>query len=327
MRAIDRDQLVIIAIILSVSLVIAYNYFNFVERPNISSRMELQNSILSGDAPSPYRYRLLVPALTEGAARVIHSTGILSYRKSWISAYIIYDLVAISLFLVTMFYFLRVRHGNLLSLLGVLACAGLLPVALRDHYFQPWSLIESWLFCAAMLAVHSRSYPALIAITVAAVINRTTGLFIPLVYLFGTSALARGNHSEEESRMSIFLKFIILMATGLGIVLLMRLFLGFADSVHSIGELWNLNTSFSGLIQALINLALLGGFWWILFAAGIKYADRFTRSLLLFLPIYAAVIALFGVWKEVRLLMPAYPVIISTGLFYLKNRVRVFRTD
>jgi len=327
MGPVDRDQLVIIAIILSVSVVIAYNYFNFVERPNISPRMELHDSILGGDAPSPYRYRLLVPALTEGTAKAIRSTGILSYRKSWIISYIIYDLAAVSLFLLTFFYFLRIWHGELLSLLGVLACAGLLPLALRDHYYQPWSLIEAWFFCSAMLAAHSRSYPVLIVITAAAALNRATGLFIPLIYLFGAFGLRQEDGPEEESKTAVLLKFMVLTATGLATVLLTRYFLGFAGNIHSLGELWNINTSFPGLAEALVNLALFGGVWWLFFAAGIKYADRFTRSLLLFLPIYAVPVVLFGVWKEVRLLMPAYPVIISTGIFYLRNRVRAFRVD
>jgi hypothetical protein len=35
------------------------------------------------------------------------------------------------------------------------------------------------------------------------------------------------------------------------------------------------------------------------------------------IPFYMVTIGLYGVWYEVRLLMPLYPIILPLGLFYL----------
>ncbi|MCX7726230.1 MAG: hypothetical protein N2053_05225, partial [Chitinispirillaceae bacterium] len=48
-----------IILILSVSTVLAYSYFNRVDLPHFELRYELHNQIISKTAPSPYRYRIL----------------------------------------------------------------------------------------------------------------------------------------------------------------------------------------------------------------------------------------------------------------------------
>jgi len=44
------------------------------------------------------------------------------------------------------------------ALVGTLFVAATIPIALRDHYFQPWSLLEAGLFSAALLAILRKRY-------------------------------------------------------------------------------------------------------------------------------------------------------------------------
>lgn len=318
MSSSDRDRLIIFAVILSLSSVITYNYVNFVERPNIPQRLELHNRIISGEAPAPYRYRVLVPYVTQVSSRALAATGLLSFRQAWIISYITFDFISISLFLATLFIFLIRWHGKLLSLLGVMFCAGVLPVTLRDHYYQPWSLIEAWFFCLAMLAVCRKRFITILIITILASINRVTGLFIPFVFLAG-SISAPGERGRALSSGALT-RFITLAVVSLVVIYSLRIFLGFSDNIHTVNELWLINTSKSGLALALINLSLFAGAWWVFFVKGVKLADPFTRNLMFLMPLYLVPIILFGVWKEARLFLPVYPIIISMGLFYLKAR-------
>ncbi|MFO7915894.1 MAG: hypothetical protein R6U43_09425 [Candidatus Krumholzibacteriales bacterium] len=321
-RNIIRAEKLAVLIILSASLVISYNYFHFVERPNITERMVIHDSILEGEAPSPYRYRVLVPFATQGMTDFVRAVTPLSYRNSWILSYIIYDLAAIFLFISTLYFFLMEWHQRIYSLAGALFCCAVLPLSLRDHYFQPWSLIESWFFCAAFLAARKKNYYAILALTLAASLNRMSGLFIPLIYL---ASFLRFRDTENEGSGFDTLaagKFLLLAAVSAGTILTLRYLMGWSENIHSIRYLWGLNRTFPYYIYAIINIVLFGGAWWFFFAAGIKYADRFTVSMFPVILLYLLPVAIFGIWKEVRLLLPVYPVLISTGLFYLRQKMK-----
>jgi len=67
--------------------------------------------------------------------------------------YLLYDFVALSLFLCTLYVLLGKWYRPRSALIAGLFCGGLASVAFRDHSFQPWSMIEAWFFCAALLAL------------------------------------------------------------------------------------------------------------------------------------------------------------------------------
>jgi hypothetical protein len=318
----SRDRAAIL-IILSISLVITYNYFHFVERPDIDRRMQLHDSIIRGEARSPYRYRILVPMLTQGMTEALEKVTPLSYRKAWILAYIIYDFAAIFLFLTTLYIFLTKWHAQLPSLAGTLFCCAVLPLSLRDHYFQPWSLLESFLFCAAFLAAWKKNFVQLALITLAASLNRVSGIFVPLIYLASSMRAESIKGKIRELNLKILLRFLALAVVGAGSILLVRYLRGGGEHVYSASQLWDINTSFPYPVYAVLNVILFGGAWWIFFVAGMKEADRFILSLLPVALLYLIPVSIFGIWKEVRLLMPFYPLLISTGLYYFS---RIFRS-
>jgi hypothetical protein len=315
-----RINIVAMAVILSVSAVNTYNYVYFVERPKIDERLEVHRSILDGTAPSPYNYRVLVPAATELLARIISSTGA-PFRYAWISAYVIYDFICISLFLLTLYVFLVQWHPARSSLLGTIFCAAVLPVALRDHYYQPWSLLEAYLFCLAMLAAFRRRFTVMVVVTALASLNRVTGIFIPAIYLLGTLDPHRDGGYRSRSTYGVIARFAVLAVLSISIIAALRLVKGETGHISSLPSILRLNVSAEYLLRMMINVPLFAGAWWILAALGARLADPFTRRMLIFVPLYMAPVLLFGIWKEVRLLMPFYPILISLGLYYLERRL------
>ena len=117
-RKIDFSSLILI---LSVSAVIAYGYFGRVDRPNFELRLELHNQIITGTAPSPYRYRILVPFAGEILTRTL--LVILPMKAAFLLSYAIYDLTVIFFLLAVLFLWLRTWFNMEQALIGVLFIA------------------------------------------------------------------------------------------------------------------------------------------------------------------------------------------------------------
>ncbi|RJP57158.1 MAG: hypothetical protein C4541_10710 [Candidatus Auribacter fodinae] len=306
-------------LIASVAAVLTYNYCTLFTFTKLKSSMFLHKQIIHGKALSPYNYRILVPVVTETAAKLLCGLGVMKYKEAWTTTYAMYYFTAIFLFLMTLFLFLKQWHNPLLSLIGTLFCAGLLPVALMDHYFQPGSLLEAWLFCAAFLASCKSRYVAVAIITVIASFNRETGIFIPFVYLFGALDIKSAVKKPDKNVMRQIVNFMALTLISAGVVIGIRYMQGFSGVRHTISDVWTINTYTLGLLIAPLHLVLFLGGGWVLAALGFRKADRFTRQETLIIPLYIIPVAIFGIWREVRLLIPLYPLLISLCLFYVRD--------
>ena len=68
---------------------------------------------------------------------------------------------------------------------------------------------------------------------------------------------------------------------------------------------------------AVFNVTLLLGAFWLFAALGWRHAPSFVRRTALVIPAYLITVAVWGIWWEVRLLMPLYPVLFALALSYL----------
>ncbi len=303
------------AIILSVSAILAYIYFRTVGSPNALERIELHERIMHGAAESPYRYRVLVPLLADGLARAL--SAVLPGGKAFMLAYAILDLAAILLLLGVLYRYLRAWFTGDQALIGVLFAAATMPMALRDHYYQPWSVLEAGLFAAGLLCVRDRRHIMLALIVALASFNRETAVFIPLAFLVGT---AGGNGESDMGGLSgrksalLFACYAVLWA---GILLGLRLSLGEGPRVVSVGELLARNTIKPALFRTIVQVGLIFGAFWIFAVLGFRRAPAFVKRTVLLAPAYLVAIALWGVWYEVRLLMPLYAIVAPLGLSFL----------
>ncbi len=313
-KKIDFSALILI---LSVSAVIAYGYYSRVDRPNYELRLELHNQIIAGTAPSPYRYRILVPIAAEFFTKAL--SVVLPIETAFLLSYATYDLLAVFFLLANLFFWLRTWFDREQALIGVLFVAGTMPIALQDHYFQPWSLLETGLFSAALLAIHRQRYWLLASLVALASLNRETAVFIPLAFLLTIDMKSLLNRSRKWGKPILLFGglFLIWAAVFLGL----RYFRGSASHIHTIEELLALNTKES-LFYTFLKVSLfLGGLWAFAFL-GFRYAPSFIKRVALIIPLYLLTVIIWGVWLEVRLLMPLYPVLVPLGLSFLYPQER-----
>jgi hypothetical protein len=303
------------AIILSVSAVLAYIYFRQVGSPYPKERLELHQQILRGTAESPYRYRVLVPFVAEGLVRAL--SAVLPGGKAFLLAYALCDLAAIFFLLGVLYRYLGAWFTNEQALVGVLFAAATMPMALRDHYFQPWSILEAGLFAAGLLCIRDRRHLLLALIVALASLNRETAIFIPLAFLL-TGVGAKGEDGAgRPAGMKAALCFCGYAAIWAAAYFGLRLFLGGAPRVVTVDELLARNTISPAIFRTAVHLALIFGAFWIFAVAGFRRAPEFVKRTTLVAPLYLAAVALWGVWYEVRLLMPLYAIVVPLGLSFL----------
>lgn len=306
------------ALALSAAAVIAYVYARGVELPNLAEREALHARIIENEARSPYNYRVLVPFLVEGIARAADELGA-SPKLARAAAYSLVDFVALALFFFATYRFLTRIHPHGRSLIGLTTIAALLPLSLRDHYYQPWSLVEMAIFAEAFTAAYDRNYWSMLALTLVGSLNRATGVYVPVIYFLG-------GVEWSDMRQRFFLRNVWHLAmVGVGVVgsagvaLGLRWLRGAKPSVHDPANLLAINLEPVFLAQAALHLLLFGGALWFAAWRARNMAHPFFKRMAWLVPLYGVPVLVFGVWKEVRLLAPLYPILVGFAIYWLKE--------
>jgi len=303
----------------SVAAVLAYGYFNIVDLSCIDSRINYQLGILNHTAIAPFRYRVLVPYLTEGWIQILSFFFSFSYRKSFVLAYAFFDFAAIFLLLATLFHYLKKWFSEERSLIGTLFAAGTMAVALRNHCFQPWSLLEPSLFTLGLLFIYKRRWILFSFLILLSALIRETTLFIPFLFLVTC---------VDFKSVRPLLLFGFFLSLWLIVAALLRHFYSMeAYPYHALGSLgydvtfpqvWERNTEKFHFRAAIVHMSFFLGFFWLFAVAGFRRAAHpFLKKAVYILPIYFFPWVTYGTWFEVRLLMPLYPILIPLGLSYL----------
>jgi len=306
---------VTIGLLLSISLILADQYFLLIEKPTVDVRSQLHQSIIDGTADSPYRYRVLVPYLTQGLSLILHP---LFETDSLVYSYRIFDTLAIFASLLTLYQYLRNWFSDRISLIGVLIMSTSMLVGFQNHYYQPWSLLEPAVFALGLNLLLNKRYGWFGVIIALGTFIRETAIFLVILY-FTTWAFP---YFWQEIRKDQIQKWEV----GLGyfgiwgiIFFGLRLLLGEAVRTITVIEILRISTQTSNLIKALwYGLLFLGIFWWFIFL-GYKYSPIFIKKTAWLLPVYILLITFYNIWFEVRLLMTLYPILIPLGLSYLTS--------
>ena len=304
-----RFESAVALILLSATLVLAFNYFLVVEGPNYRRRFELHNMILQAKAGSPYVYRVLVPYVGENLYQFLR--GFTSRRDAFQYAYFTYDVSAIFGTLWLLYRWCRVWFRPTEALVGALMVAATMPIALRDHFYQPWSLIEPALFAGFLLAVNSHKDRYLVPLVLIATLNRATGLFLPLAFFFARRPWRRTDRKRQILLCAVL--FGVWAATMAGL----RWMQGGELHVSAISHLLERNLRHNDLIKTAIRVPLFLGAGWWLAARGVAHAPPMLRRVMLIVPFYTALVVVWGVWYEVRLLMTLYPVLVPIALSWV----------
>lgn len=297
----------IILLVISASLALWYMHFREIDIPRRAERQQLHGEIVARTAPSPYRYRVLVPYSAQALSKVL--TIPLGPDRAFIFAYGLLEMLFMLLLSLALCRYLQRFFSPLAALVGVLLGQISMVVALRDHYFQPWSLANAAFFAlAALFLSHSRLGAFALVVLVSA-FNRETSALIPFMY----PAVMAGKRRWGRLALESFLLFVL----WAGAYLAVRDFQGAGPSLYGISDVLSKNLAPRNLLFFAANMVLFLGVGWVYLLGGFRAAPAFVRRLALIVPLYLVPIGLLGVWKEVRLLMPLYPVLLPFILSHL----------
>ena len=183
-----------------------------------------------------------------------------------------------------------------------------------DGTFQPWTVLEAGLFALAIPAIHYQKNTALLIVLIIATLNCETGCFIVLFYIVQQIKM-QWPFMDRNGWVWSTVYGITWFALFAGL----RLWLGPALIATSIGEAFTNNFEPYHLVSFGLRASLFFGAYWIMVIVGWKIAPEFIRRAWMVVPIYLTFILMFGVWREVRLLMPLYAILIPTGLGFLEK--------
>ena len=290
---------VVVAILVAVSAITALNYALLPGQSMLDSRRVIHRRILEGTQSPPDRYRLLVPAAIEPA--IVGLTPSMPREVAFDRVYGVFYAVTLALLLWSLFAYVRRWFTDEQALMGVLFVACTLPITTRLHEYAAHSFLEPTLFALALLCILDNRRDWLALLVAIAAFNRETGVFIVLLY-----AAARPLTRETVVTTGVF------AAMWLAVFMAVRQFAGEAERYWTIDKIFTANLS--NPLLTIFNLtALFGIFWWFA-VAGYRRAPRFVRRTALVIPVYVAVIAVWGIWWEARLLLPMMPVLLPLAL-------------
>ena len=96
----------------------------------------------------------------------------------------------------------------------------------------------------------------------------------------------------------------------------LRLVRGGAPPVDQLAEVWSRNLDRNNLTAAGMVLVLFLGLGWIFAALGFARAPDFIRRVARVIPFYLLAFAIWGWWREARILTTLYPILVPLLLAY-----------
>lgn len=317
-----KRHLLTAALLLAIALPLSLAHYTFIDRVYLDARMELHAQIINGSAESPYRYRVLVPFVAEGLIRILKGPVGWPAWRAFLYAYGLVDAGLIAMLLGSLFLYLRRWLSWGFSMAGILGVAAVFPMTLFEQYFQPWSYLETALLALTLVAAQSRRKELWAAICILlASLNRESGIFAVLAFFLATFDFERLFSGLRQRTLRIDWKA-LLTTLGLGLIWLavflgLRAWRGNTPQIHSLMELWQYNTRPDALLKTGVHWLAFIGPVAILAVCGMRAAPGVFRRLVWLLPFYLVTILAWGIWSEVRLLLPLYVVLLPPALFFI----------
>lgn len=304
----------ILALLASVAFILTYQYIQIIELPLIEARRQIHLQILSGTAEMPYQSRLLAPylaALFEKLFKII-----LGGDTFWLG-YACYDILAIFLSLSTLFAVLRLWFDRPISLIGTLIAALSMLVGFRDHYFQPWSLLEPAILAAGLWLIAKKKFLPLAFLIAIGTLNRETTLLLVFASFLVWMPLPKFWQAFQKSFGKQWQKSLILLLIWCIVFGTLAWIYRDLPRTISLSQILDKNLEPANLRLTIHQWILFGGVFWIFAILGFKQSPPFIKRMALLLPIYLMMLLPYALWFEVRLLMTIYPIFIPLGISYL----------
>jgi hypothetical protein len=322
-----------VVLICLLGLTIGVLYFVAIDLHDPTFSIAQQQHVISGEAGSPYRYRVLVPLLLEAGTRAL--AFVEPRNVAFLHASAVYDCLGLVAQLLALYVLAREWFSAIQALVGVAFTVGVTLTTFGYFTYQPWSILEVTLFSVGFLLAYRGRWGLTGVAVVLASLNRETGVFLPLALLLGSLEAplgieARRNTAGRRASPPAFAVAILRYAAGrretrlaFAFVLLstaifagLRVLLGSAPPVDELGDVIVRNLERNNLIAAGLAIALFLGLGWLFAVRGLARAPHFIRRIARIVPFYLGAFAIWGWWREVRILTTLYPVVIPLVLAY-----------
>lgn len=266
----ERRYLLVLA---SAAAILTFECYARLDVPNLMSRLSIHNMILNGTAPSPYRYRVLVPLLTNVVGKLV---GLfVEEQRVFELSYLIYDYGAIAFSLLALYALLRLWFSPDQALSGTLFSAVSMIMTFRDNYYQPWSLMEPGTLALGLYLIQKRKDVLFAFLVLIASLNRETGIILPFAYMVTRIDFVKGNSVQNQfrtlARSAVYGVIWIAVFYGL------RALRGSVAQIEAVSHLVELNLRPELLALTLKRTGLLLGAYWGFAFLGYWYAPTFVK--------------------------------------------------
>ncbi len=310
-----KAKIALIIFLVVGAILLTYNYMLLTYYPYEQSVQSMCNEIINHTALSPLRYRILLPTLIHIGENVFQH---ISANNAFMFAYIGVVFCCYLFSLSSAFYLFKQFHENKNSIILLLLFTVSLVVAQKNNFFQPWSILEPGLYTLGIvMAIKKRIFP-FIVITILAVLNRETGIFLSAAYI-----LAQNSVMDYLKKITLIFSekmAILTMIIAVAIYALLRMSFGDAADEITVQDVMKQNLQPFSMIILAINIATYFHLYLIL---GLKWnlvPDVLKRMWPIVL-LCSFFIAVYGIWYEIRMFNSVLPLLLCVLGFGLNTLV------
>lgn len=317
-----------------IALLLVFLYWHFREAPATDVRMSVHARTLAGDNWAPFQYRVLAPLFAEALIRPLR--GVVGDRRAFHLAYLIWNALWTTALLLTTRRFFGRWFERPWPLIGALVTGFALAIAFAEQVHAPWSVAEPVLFLIAVELFLAGRGAAVLAVVFVASLNRATAVYIVLAVaalaapLLGREGVVgreravgteRVVGTERAGRHDPWWRLPALAAVVWASVFVgLRLAYGARPPYYTYPELVWLNAGPGQTLWAGTLFVLLLGPLWYWSVRGWSSAPDALRRLGLVVPPIVLLWLVYGRWREVRVLIPAVPILVGLALHHLTAR-------
>jgi hypothetical protein len=336
LRAFQSRTAILYLVAIWLSAMLTYDYYARIENPQQQQRISLHHEIVVRTAPYQYRYRILVPNAAEVIGRLIQRLPLIRSRpavepltyskRAFGISYCLLNFTALLIFFVCQIRLIWLFFAYELALLGGAISALLVDFTFRDHFFHPWSLWEGAFFALGLILIHRRMHWEFLGLSLVALLNRETSLFLVLIFLICTLPRhwPKGGLTKVALQGDTQFAMANLVVWLSGYLALHRL-VGYRPSTFFIETALSGNGAHFRYAVAL-NVLLIGSLA-PLILTGLRSAPQLIRRSAWILPAYFGLLLVIGFWWEIRYWIAVLPVIVPALIAAIANAGKVISSD
>ena len=286
------------AILLSAAAINASDYSVLVPRQDL--RIATHRAIVNGTALPAQQHHVLVPFGLEPIIR--GASLVMPTDRALTRTYAAFHLFALAGILLGTYAYCSIWFTRERSLIAALLIGSTIRLSLRQgeywdqspipmtSIFAPWSLADAVIVAAAVVCLYRERRTLFLVLVAIGALNSESSIVLPFAAALNTARTGWALAGWAS-------------LTWLAITIALRVAFGmewpsptFADNIDH-------------LAPAVVNLGLWLGPALLLAVAGWPHASVFSRRALLSSLSLIAVFSVFGYWRDVRVLMPLYPLV------------------